>query len=77
MKSLINIIFLILFCTLSAFSQANNTLSGTLIDKTSKEPIFSGSVELLRAVDSVFVDGALSNEKGEFDFRNIKPDRYV
>jgi len=77
MKIFVNIILLTLLCTLSAFSQANITLSGTLFEKTNKEPIFSGSVELLRSTDSVFVDGATSNINGEFIFKNLKPDRYI
>jgi len=77
MRQIKNILFFLLFCTLSISAQTNITLSGTLIDKTDREPIFAGTIELLNAKDSVYIDGAISNEKGEFSFRNLKPDRYV
>ncbi|MCL1933174.1 MAG: outer membrane beta-barrel protein [Candidatus Azobacteroides sp.] len=77
MKIFGNILFFVFFCTLSAYSQTGLTLSGTLIEKGNSEPILSGSVELLRAKDSAYVDGTLSNVKGEFIFRNLKPDRYI
>ena len=77
MKIFVNFIFFALFCTLSAFSQTGLTLSGTLIDKENQEPIPAGSVELLRAKDSVYVDGTISNDQGEFIFRNLKPNRYI
>ena len=69
--------FFLLFCALSAFSQTNLMLSGTLIDKESKEPILAGSLELQRAKDSVYVDGTISNAKGEFMFQNLKPNHYT
>lgn len=77
MKIVGNFVFFILFCTLSAFSQTGLTLSGTLFDKENHEPILAGSLELLRAKDSVYVDGTISNANGEFIFRNLKPDRYI
>jgi len=77
MKSFIYIAFFTLFCTLSAFSQTTITLSGILIDKTSREPILSGSIDLLHAGDSVYVDGTISNDKGIFSFQNLKQGRYI
>ena len=77
MKILINICLFSLIYSLSAFGQTNNTLSGILLDKTSREPILSGSVELLRAQDSVYVDGTISNLKGEFSLGNLKAGRYI
>jgi len=76
MKRLGNFIFA-LFCTVSVFSQTNLTLSGTLVDKSNHEPIFSGSVALLHAKDSTYVDGNISNAKGEFSFQNLKPGNYI
>ena len=77
MKTYISVILLTLFFASSAFSQENLSLSGTLTDKSGGDPIFSGSVELLRAADSVYVNGAISNDKGEFIFRNLKPGNYI
>ena len=77
MKLLSNIFIFTLCFTLSAFSQTNITLSGVLIDKSTREPVLSGSVELLLAKDSAYIAGAISNEKGEFTLRNLKPDSYI
>jgi len=77
MRTFLSFIFLVLFCTLSAFSQTGLTLSGTLLDKENREPILAGSLELLRAKDSVYVNGTISNAKGEFVFQNLKADRYI
>ena len=63
--------------SLSAFSQTNVTLSGVLIDKANNEPILAGSVELMQAKDSIYVDGIISNANGEFSFRNLKAGNYI
>jgi len=77
MKIFGNIIFFVLFGALSAFSQTNLTLSGILTDKSSHEPVFSGTVQLLRAKDSVYVDGAISDDKGVFTLQNLKSGNYI
>jgi len=77
MKILGNFFFFVLFCTLSAFGQTNLTLSGILVDKANHEPILSGSVALLHAKDSTYVDGNISNAKGEFSFQNLKQGNYI
>jgi len=77
MKIFRNIIFFAFFCTLSAFSQTNLTLSGILVDKANHEPIFSGTVQLLRARDSVYVNGDISNEKGVFTLQNLNTGNYI
>ena len=70
-------LFFFLLFSLSAFSQTNVTLSGVLIDKANNEPILAGSVELMQAKDSVYVDGIISNVNGEFSFRNLKAGNYI
>ena len=77
MKVYIHIFLFTFLCTLSTFGQTNLTLSGILLDKASREPILSGSVELRRAKDSVYVNGTISNAKGEFILQNLKSDRYI
>jgi hypothetical protein len=72
-----NVIIIALFCTLSAYSQTNLTLSGILVDKANQEPVLSGSVELQRAKDSVYVAGTISNAKGEFSFQNLNSGNYI
>jgi len=77
MKIFGNFIFFALFCTLSAFSQTNLTLSGILVDKASHEPILAGTATLLHAKDSTYVGGNISNAKGEFSFQNLKQGNYI
>jgi len=77
MKFFGHFIFFIFFCTLSVFSQTNLTLSGILIDKDSHEPILSGTVILLHAKDSTYVDGNISNAQGVFSFQNLKAGNYI
>jgi len=77
MKIFESFIVLALFCTLSAFGQTNLTLSGTLVDKASHEPILSGTVVLLHAKDSTYVDGNISNAKGVFSIPNLKAGNYI
>jgi len=77
MKNFGSVIFFVFFFTLSAFSQTNLILSGILVDKASHEPIVSGTVVLLHAKDSTYVDGNISNAKGEFSIQNLKPGNYI
>jgi len=77
MKIFGSFFFFVLFCTLSAFGQTNLTLSGILVDKANHEPVLSGSVALLHAKDSTYVDGNISNAKGEFSFQNLKTGNYI
>ena len=77
MKIFLNFVFFALFCTLSAFSQTNLTLSGTLVDKSSHESIVSGTVVLLQAKDSTYVTGNISNAKGVFSFPDLKAGNYI
>ena len=77
MKVFGNFIFFAFICSLSAYSQANLTLSGTLVDKTSHEPILAGTVTLLQAKDSSYVDGSISDANGVFSFQHLKPNNYI
>jgi hypothetical protein len=76
MKFLGITVFFSLFCTLSAFSQTNLSVSGTLIDEN-HEPVVSGTVVLLHVKDSTYVAGDISNTKGEFSIQNLKPNSYI
>ena len=77
MKIFGSFIIFALFCSLSAFSQTNLTLSGILVDKANHEPVLSGTAVLLHAKDSTYVDGNISNAKGVFSIPNLKPGNYI
>jgi hypothetical protein len=70
-------ILIFFFCSFSVFGQKNNTLSGTVLDKTGNEPIVAGSIELLNAKDSVFVAGTISGVDGFFSFKNLPEGNYI
>ncbi|MDR2058121.1 MAG: outer membrane beta-barrel protein [Dysgonamonadaceae bacterium] len=65
------------FFSLAALGQKNITLSGTLLDKTTEEPVVAASVELLSAKDSLFITGEISNDKGFFSFKNLSNEKYI
>ena len=59
------------------FSVAQNNVSGVLVDSSSKEKLPFVNVGLMRAVDSVFVSGASSNELGQFKLEHVPDGRYI
>ena len=66
-----------LLCSASVLGQKNFSLSGTLIDNVTKEPVDFASVSLLNAKDSTFVTGAISDSKGIFNLQGISKGRYL
>ncbi|GHV09916.1 hypothetical protein FACS1894162_1700 [Bacteroidia bacterium] len=69
-------LFLFLSCSVSLFAQTG-TVTGTLFDKSNNEAIISGSVELLKAGDSGYVAGAISDLNGSFSLKNVAAGRYI
>ena len=70
-------ILLILFLTVSVFSFAQNRrISGTLIDKDTKEGVMQATVQLLKS-DSTFVNGAISDEQGKFSVTAPQNGKYL
>ncbi len=74
MKNIISFIALFL-CSLNIYAQS--TIKGTLLNEN-KQPVPSANVILLSLPDSTLVKGAISNEKGVFEFFNVaNPDKLV
>ena len=70
-------ILLILFLTVSVFSFAQSRrISGTLIDKDTKEGVMQATVQLLKS-DSTFVNGAISDDQGKFSVTAPQNGRYL
>ncbi len=63
MKKLLLVLSL-LFSVVATWAQERQ-VSGTLYDRDTKEPVEMMTVQLLQT-DSTFINGAISNEKGEF-----------
>ena len=70
-------ILLILFLTVSVFSFAQSRrISGTLIDKDTKEGVMQATVQLLKS-DSTFVNGAISDDQGKFSVTAPQNGKYL
>ncbi len=57
-------------------AQAQNKVTGTIIDEATKEGVPFVNVGLFRQADSVFVSGAASDEKGHFELPTIPDGAY-
>ena len=68
-------IFSFIFLNINLFSQ--NSVSGVLVDSLNNEKLPFVNVGLMRAVDSVFVSGASSNENGYFKAEHIPDGKYI
>lgn len=55
---------LLLMVTMASFAQSR-LISGEITDRDTKEPLEQTTVQLLK-MDSTYVSGAISNEKGLF-----------
>lgn len=51
-------------------------ITGTILDKDSKEPIEQATIQLLKS-DSTYVGGALSDEKGNFTLKTPANGKYI
>ncbi len=56
---------------------AQHTISGTLVDNATGEPLVFVNVGLIRAADTVYVSGVASNDKGFFKLENIRNGQYI
>ncbi len=71
----INLSIAILFLSFSAFSQKAN-LSGIVINND-KSSVYNSVVALLTQKDSILYKFTRSDKSGKFDFKNIKPGKFV
>lgn len=53
------------------------SLKGTLVDKTTTEPLIYASVVLKLQSDSTLVSGSITNEKGEFEMKKLPPGLFL
>lgn len=73
-KSLI--LFLLAFFAVASYAQ-NRLITGSLSDRDTKEPLTQTTVQLLRAKDSTFVAGTISNNDGKFSVKANDDGRYI
>jgi outer membrane receptor protein involved in Fe transport len=64
-----------MLCCISASAQ--NVLTGSVLDKASRQPIEFASVVLLHLPDSAMVKGTATDKKGKFILKDIPPGSYA
>ncbi|HMJ46483.1 MAG TPA: outer membrane beta-barrel protein [Ferruginibacter sp.] len=58
-------------------SQAQNTIKGSIIDKTDKAVVSGATVSLLLQLDSSLVKNVVSDSSGHFEFNNVSNDSFI
>lgn len=64
------------FFAVASYAQ-NRLILGNLSDRDTKEPLTQTTVQLLRAKDSTFVAGAISNNDGNFSIKADNDGRFI
>jgi len=64
---------------INSFGQANKgySVSGSLIDSLSKQPLEYASVAIYKIIDNSLVTGALTNSKGAFTINSLPAGKYL
>jgi len=78
MKHKLTLLMLCLFSVLSLEAQTNRaSVSGKILDNTTKAPVEQAAIRVLSLPDSTFVTGISSKKDGSFSVLNLKKGRYV
>jgi ferric enterobactin receptor len=75
MKKLLLLTIAYLFISTALFGQ-NASISGTITDKTTNQPLEYANVILYNSADSALVNGMVTGDTGAFVFNNLKPGNY-
>jgi Outer membrane receptor proteins, mostly Fe transport len=67
-------VFLLSFYAQSVLAQ--NTLKGVLLNENNNEKVAFANIGLYRMTDTTFISGAISDENGEFELKNIPNGNY-
>ena len=68
---------LLLVCTAMTALAQERKITGTLVDKESSEPVLQATIQLLKAKDSLYVAGAVTNEEGHFTIVAPENGKYI
>ena len=60
-----------------SLATAKTVISGTLIDKEEQEPLLQATVQVLKAADSTYVNGAVSDLDGNFSVSVPEDGKYI
>jgi competence ComEA-like helix-hairpin-helix protein len=74
-----NYLFILFFIilTTSAYAQRSIEITGTVIEKSTNEPIEQATVRLLGEKDSSMIGGVATSRNGYFTLKNIKKGNYL
>src|SRR5476651_1694661 len=75
MKKLLLLTYTFLLISTVLFAQ-NTSISGTVTDKTTNQPLEYTNVTLYNSADSTLVNGMVTNNVGAFTFNSLKPGNY-
>ena len=75
MKKIFLLMMVALLATVTAQAQ-ERSISGTLTDRDTKEPVMQATVQLLKT-DSTFITGAVSDESGKFSVTAPEDGKYL
>ena len=70
-------LFISLFVCFSISSYAQRSIQAMVFDGKNSLPIEMGSVRLLKASDSTFIQGGLTDLRGNFMLSKVKPGKYT
>lgn len=71
------VFLLILLAMVSVMASAQGAkLTGTLVDRDTREPLTQATVQLLKT-DSTFITGAISDNNGRFSFTTSASGRFL
>lgn len=68
---------MLLVCTAATALAQERKITGTLLDRESREPVLQATIQLLKAKDSVYVAGAVTNDEGNFTLVAPENGRYI
>ncbi|MFR9165822.1 MAG: carboxypeptidase-like regulatory domain-containing protein [Dysgonomonas sp.] len=76
--STVLILFLLFSISITALSQNSNsvTITGTVTDVSTEQPIGEAGIRILNAKDSTYVNGTATNDLGIFSV-NVKSGQYL
>lgn len=69
--------YLLLFVCFTSFSQNNQSINGQLVDSLTREPLSFASIQIESKNQPTLLNGQIANEKGFFEFTNVKIGTYI
>lgn len=75
MKKTILLMFLLTFCTMVSAQRV--VMTGQVVENDGKTPIEQVTVQILSLPDSTYINGCVTNPKGQFTLPAVRPGNYV